>query len=34
MAEEKGAGSQDAPAAAPIMVQIENSSFNIGMVFG
>jgi hypothetical protein len=32
MAEEKGAGSQDAPAAAPIMVQTENSSFNIGMV--
>jgi hypothetical protein len=32
MAEEKGAGSQDAPAAAQIMVQTENSSFNIGMV--
>ncbi|KAI5319172.1 hypothetical protein L3X38_038880 [Prunus dulcis] len=32
MAEEKGAGSQIVPAAAPIMVQSENSSFNIGMV--
>jgi len=32
MAEEKRVGSQDAPAAAPIMVQTENSSFNIGMV--
>ncbi|KAG6750289.1 hypothetical protein POTOM_047393 [Populus tomentosa] len=32
MAEEKGAGSQDALATTPIMAQIENSSFNIGMV--
>ncbi|KAG6744070.1 hypothetical protein POTOM_052779 [Populus tomentosa] len=32
MAEEKGAGFQDALAVAPIMVQTENSSFNIGML--
>ncbi|KAF9682680.1 hypothetical protein SADUNF_Sadunf05G0133900 [Salix dunnii] len=30
MAEEKGTGSKDAPVAAPIMVQTENSSFDIG----